>query len=46
MISKEALEWLESIGYEKFKTDERMILLKAAKIAYPENEIMEGNENV
>lgn len=46
MLSKEALKWLDSINYEKFKHEERIILLKAAIIAYPENEIMEGKENV
>lgn len=42
MLSKEAVEWLESIEYEKFNHDERMILLKAAMIIYPDNEEIEG----
>lgn len=41
MISEEALKWLESIEYEKFNHDERMILLKAAMIIYPDNEEVE-----
>lgn len=41
MISKKAVEWLESIEYEKFNHDERMILLKAAMIIYPDNEKVE-----
>lgn len=35
MLSKEALKWLESINYQKFNHDQRIILLKAAMIAYP-----------
>lgn len=41
MLSKDAIEWLESIEYEKFNHDERMILLKAAMIIYPDNEEVE-----
>jgi hypothetical protein len=37
MLSKEALKWLESINYQQFNHDQRMILLKAAMIAYPNN---------
>lgn len=37
MLSKDALKWLESIQYEKFTHEERIILLKAAMIAYPNN---------
>lgn len=37
MLSKEALKWLESINYQKFNHDQRIILLKAAMIAYPNN---------
>lgn len=36
MLSKEALKWLESIEYQKFTHEQRMILLKAAMIAYPD----------
>lgn len=36
MLSKEALEWLESIEYQKFTLQKRIILLKAAMIAYPD----------
>ena len=41
MLSKDAIEWLESIEYEKFNHNERMILLKAAMIIYPDNEEVE-----
>lgn len=41
MLSKEAIEWLKSIEYEKFNHDERMILLQAAMIIYPNNEEVE-----
>ena len=37
MLSKEALKWLESINYQKFNHNQRIILLKAAMIAYPNN---------
>lgn len=37
MLSKEALKWLESINYQQFTHEERIILLKAAMIAYPNN---------
>ena len=37
MLSKEALKWLEFINYQKFNHDQRIILLKAAMIAYPNN---------
>ena len=36
MLSKEAIEWLQSIEYQKFTHEQRMILLKAAMIAYTE----------
>ena len=36
MLSKEAIEWLQSIEYQKFTHEQRMILLKAAMIAYPD----------
>ena len=41
MLSKEAIEWLQSIEYQKFTHEQRMILLKAAMIAYPENKNVE-----
>lgn len=37
-MSEEAVRWLHSIDYRKFTHEERMVLLKAAKIAYPECE--------
>ena len=36
MLSKEAIECLQSIEYQKFTHEQRMILLKAAMIAYPD----------
>ena len=36
MLSKEAIEWLQSIEYQKFTHEQRMILLKAAMIVYPD----------
>ena len=41
MLSKEALKWLESINYQQFNHDQRIILLKAAMIAYPNKEEVE-----
>ena len=35
LLNIEALNWLKSINYAKKSHDERMILIKAAKIAYP-----------
>lgn len=35
LLSYEALEWLKSIDYASKNYEERMILIKAAKIAYP-----------
>ena len=36
MLSKEAIKWLQSINYQNFPHDKRVILLKAAMIAYPD----------
>lgn len=41
MLSKDALKWLESIQYEKFTHEERIILLQAAMIIYPDDEEIE-----
>ena len=38
MLSEAALIWLHSIDWKKFTHEERMILLQAAKIAYPNDE--------
>ncbi len=46
MLSDEALKWLNLIHYENFNLEDRMILLKAAEIAYSKNEEKEGKENV
>ena len=35
MLSFEALEWLKSVDYANRNHDERMILIKAAKILFP-----------
>lgn len=42
MLSKDAIKWLISINYQKFSPEDRMVLLKAAMIAYPENKNVEG----
>ena len=36
LLSLEALNWLVSVNYGSKSHEERMILIKAAKIAYPE----------
>lgn len=38
LLSAEAIQWLKSIGYEDKNHDERMALIKAAKIAYPNHD--------
>lgn len=43
MLSLKAIEWLHSIEYQKFSHEQRMILLQAAMIAYPEEN--KGEEN-
>lgn len=35
LLSLEALEWLKSVDYTNRTHEERMILLKAAKILFP-----------
>ena len=35
MLSVKALEWLKSVDYNGKNHEERMILVKAAKILYP-----------
>ena len=46
LLSMEALEWLKSIDYGQKDHEERMKLISAAKIAYPDNigEIPTGDE--
>lgn len=36
LLSMEALTWLHSINYKEKDHEERVLLIKAAKIAYPE----------
>ena len=36
LLSLEALEWLKSVDYSSKNHEERMILIQAAKIAYPD----------
>lgn len=36
LLSLEAIEWLTTIGYDKKTHEERMILIEAARIAYPD----------
>lgn len=38
LLSMTALEWLNSVDYAHKTHEERMILIKAARIAYPEDE--------
>lgn len=38
MLSLEALAWLRSIHYASFSHEERMILIKAAKILFPSDD--------
>ena len=37
MLSIKGLKWLQSVNYDDKTHEERWILLKAAKIAYPED---------
>lgn len=45
MLSEAAIKWLQSIDYQKFSHEKRMILLKAAMIAYPNKKDDEKEEN-
>ena len=36
MLSKEAISWLNSVKFRKRPHEERLILIKAAKILFPE----------
>ena len=36
MLSEKAIEWLNSVDYWLKTHEERIILIKAAKIAYPD----------
>lgn len=36
LLTLEALEWLKSVDYAHKNHEERMILIKAARIAYPD----------
>ena len=38
MLSFEALAWLKSVGYGEKNHEERMALIKAAKILFPSDE--------
>ena len=38
LLSAEAIQWLYSVDYSKKSHEERMALIKAAKIAYPNHE--------
>lgn len=35
LLSMEAIQWLHSVNYGEKSHEERMMLIKAAKIAYP-----------
>ena len=36
MLSKDAIRWLNSVKFRKRPHEERLILIKAAKILFPE----------
>lgn len=38
MLSVRALNWLKSVGYAGMSHEERMTLIAAAKIAYPDDD--------
>ena len=38
MLSFEALDWLKSVNYGARNYEERIVLIKAAKILFPSNE--------
>ena len=38
LLSAEAIQWLHSVDYSKKSHEERMALIQAAKIAYPNHE--------
>lgn len=38
MLSVRALNWLKSVGYAGMTHEERMTLIAAAKIAYPDDD--------
>lgn len=44
MLSTEALKWLKSVNYESKTHEERMKLIEAAHIAYPNTEEDETEE--
>lgn len=37
MLSLNALLWLKSINYESYNHENRMLLIKVAKVLYPED---------
>ena len=43
LLSIEALKWLKSVDYTHRTHEERLILIKAAKILFPNNE--EGDDD-
>ena len=38
MLSKEAISWLNSVKFRKRPHEERLVLIKAAKILHPEDD--------
>ena len=38
LLSLKAIAWLKSIGYANKTHEERMVLIKAAKILYPDSD--------
>ena len=45
MLSLEALAWLKSVGYGSYGHEDRMILIKAAKILFPSDDADDTDEN-
>ena len=46
LLSLEALKWLESINYSEKTHKERLILIKAARIAYPDPTDNQSEEEI
>ena len=45
MLSFEALVWLKSVGYGQYGHEERMALIKAAKILFPSDDDCEDAQD-
>ena len=45
MLSKEAISWLNSIGFRKRPHEDRLVLIKAAKIIYPVDDLEQQEDD-